>query len=64
MVSSYQVGYFAGRTFTKIAKVHSSTKVINSAYLKLNKISKHHKIDSKNTEVVAENLFKCLEYLD
>lgn len=64
MISSYEAGYYAGRWFTKIVKVYLASKLVKSTVSKAVKFSKYHKIDSKNAEVVTENVFECLQYLD
>jgi hypothetical protein len=64
MFSSYQIGYVAGHVFTRVVKVYLVGKVTRNAFSKLGAISKNHKIDSKNADIVTENVFKCLEYLD
>jgi hypothetical protein len=64
MVSAYRAGYVAGRLVTKLAKGYLATRIIDHTVSKAVKVAKHHKIDSKNTQVVSENLFDCLEYLD
>lgn len=64
MISSYQAGYVTGRWFTKVVKMYLGTKIVKSAYSKAVQISKSHKIDSKDPEVVTNNLFDCLQYID
>ena len=64
MISSYEAGYYAGRCFTKLVKFYLSSKFVESTISKAGEIAKYHKIDSKNAEVVTENIFECLQYLD
>lgn len=64
MVSGYKAGYVAGRLFTRIVKFYLTGKFVNATSSKVAKLAKDHKIDSNNTEIVTENLFDCLEYLD
>jgi hypothetical protein len=64
MISSYEAGYYAGRWFMKIVKVYLANKLFKSTFSKAVKFSKCHKIDAKNPEIVTENVFECLQYLD
>jgi len=64
MVSGYRAGYVTGRLFTRMVKFYLAGKIIDSTVSKTNRLAKYHKIDSKNTEVVTNNLFDCLKYLD
>lgn len=64
MLAGYKVGYIAGRFFTRMVKFYLASKVINGTVSKAGRLAKHHKIDSKTAEVVTENGFECLDYLD
>jgi hypothetical protein len=64
MLTSYQAGYYTGRLVTKIVKTYFGIKLVKSTISKTIQFSKNHKIDSKNVEVVTENIFQCLQYLD
>lgn len=57
---SYQAGYIAGRIFTRMLKIYFTGKVIEGPVSRVNRISKQHKIDSRNSEVINENIFNCL----
>lgn len=47
-----------------MVKVYLTEKLVKSKLSKESKTSKYHKIDSKNAQIVTENIFKFLEYLD
>jgi len=64
MVPGYRAGYVTGRFVTRIVKFYLAGKFINAIGSKATRLAKDHKIDSKNAEVVSENLFDCIEYLD
>ena len=64
MFSSYQAGYMAGRFFTRGVKFYLAGKVLDRAIVGLGRVAKSSKIDSKNSDMVTENVFSCLEYLD
>ena len=64
MLPSYKVGYTAGWLFTRMVKFYLIGKVINTKTLKIGRLAKNHKIDSKNPEIVTENIFNYLEYID
>lgn len=64
MVSDYRAGYVASRLFTRMVQFYLAGKIVNSTISKAGRLAKHHRIDSKNSEVVTANLFDCLEYLD
>lgn len=64
MISSYRLGYVTGRLVTKFAKTILATKIIGSTASKTIKIAKNHKINSNNPEMVTQNLYECLKYLD
>lgn len=61
---AYRVGYLAGRYLTKLIKIYVVKKLVVNTFSKTVEFSKQHKIDSKNAEVLTENVFQCLEYLE
>ena len=64
MITGYRAGYVAGRAFTRMVKYYLTGKIVDKTIIKTVKVAKHHKINSKDSEVVSQNLFDCLEYLD
>ena len=64
MISSYRLGYIAGRYATKLAKSILAAKIVGTTTSKSIKIAKNHKIDSNNPEMITQNLYECLKYLD
>ena len=66
MISSYQVGYYSGRVFTKMAKCYLLAKVVKrTANTKTMKnLAKKYKINKENPDAITENVFDCLEYVN
>lgn len=64
MLSAYQAGYFAGRFVTRVVKFYVAGKFIDSAISNTSEFAKHHRIESKNPEVLTTNVFDCLEFLE
>lgn len=63
-IDLYKIGYFVGKYGTKAARYFTYTKLAEAGYSGITKIAKEHKLESSSIEVVSENLFDCLEFLD
>jgi hypothetical protein len=63
VISGYEAGYHTGRFVTKLVKVYVLGKLYNSVKSVI-LFPKCHEINSKNPELVTENVFECLQYLD
>lgn len=64
MISSYEVGYFSGRITTKILKVYLTGRFLKTTYKKACKWAKKHKIDETQADIVTQNVFDSLQYID
>ena len=62
--SSYRAGYITGRLFTKVIKAYLTTKVVKGTCREIKQVAKKHKIRSNDANVVTENIFECIQYLD
>ena len=60
----FNVGYYLGYYSTDIVILVTKTTLAVKGYRKVGLIAKNHKIDSTNPEAVADNLMKCLEFID
>lgn len=56
--------YNGGAVAGGILLVCEGPKLVNYSYNHLSKYAILHKIDVNNPDVVTENVFKCLEFLD
>lgn len=63
-MNSYKLGYVCGRIVTRAAIYVTGARTALKSYKFVSRVAKAHKIDSTNPEVVTQNLFKCLKYID
>lgn len=74
-IDLYGVGYFVGYYGTKVLKfvfftgvatssVDKISRISSSGYRKFAEIATAHAIDTRNADIVTENLFDCLKYID
>lgn len=63
-MTSDEVAYYLGRLTGEIVYPLIGTTVLIKTGVILNHVAETHSIDTTDSEVVSDNLFKCLEYLD
>ena len=63
-INLYKMGYFVGKYGAKVIRYVTCAKLAASGYSGVTKIAKAHKLISSSAEVVSENLFNCLEFID
>jgi hypothetical protein len=63
-INLYKVGYVTGRCCSKLIKYAGAAQLAKFGYYKVVKIAANHKVNSSDADVVTNNVFECLKYID
>jgi len=60
----YIVGYYIGRYSARVIFVIMRVKLVISGYGYVGNVARCHKINNLEPDIVTENVFECLKYID
>jgi len=61
---SEKAGYVCGRLSAKVVLEFTGYKTVTGTCVLVDKVARLHKIKNHIPEVVTENVFECLKYID
>lgn len=63
-MSSEEIAYYLGQLTGELVNPIIGVSLVIKTGLILNDIAESHAIDSSDSDLVSDNLFECLDYLD
>lgn len=63
-MDSDEIGYYLGGLIADLINPLIGVTFLVKTGVVLNHLAENHAIDSSNSDIVSDNLFQCLDYLD